>query len=140
MSKQHAYKINILGLSQGKHRFSFLINDAFFDNFEYSPVKKGDLETEVVLEKSDRLIDVQFKIEGNIELICDRSLKPFKEEVIVTEQIIFKYAEEYEEINETLVHIRHDEALVGALVTDRNGFGRKMTREIIRPKGSDLPF
>jgi hypothetical protein len=37
------FSIPFTGLKLGKHQFEYIINDAFFDEFEYSLVKKADL-------------------------------------------------------------------------------------------------
>ncbi len=109
MNLQNAYKVNILGLKQGKHEFEYHIGDAFFALFEHSLIEKGDLKVVVVLDKTDRLIDAHFSIKGTIELICDRTLRPFNQDINISEQIIFQYADKYEEMNESLVHIPHGE-------------------------------
>jgi len=45
------YRIPFSGLNAGKHNFEFDINKKFFDCYEHSIVKDGNLKAEVELQK-----------------------------------------------------------------------------------------
>ena len=60
------YSIPFTGLKLGKHQFDYVITDAFFDEFEYSLVKKADLKCEVELEKQETMLILNFHINGTI--------------------------------------------------------------------------
>lgn len=68
------YKIAHKGLSIGSHEFSFTIDDRFFSAFEGSEIQKGVAEITVNLEKQSSLVVLNFKIEGNVTVACDRCL------------------------------------------------------------------
>ncbi|MTI33599.1 YceD family protein [Xanthovirga aplysinae] len=105
MKAIHKFDINIFSLSNGKHEYTFEIDQAFFQLFEYSQVEKGNLKANIELDKSETLINVFFSINGTVELICDRSLEPFDYPIETENRIIFKYGQEAEEINEEMVII-----------------------------------
>jgi len=88
------YSIPYTGLKLGKHLFEFEINDNFFDEFEYSLVKKAQLKCTVELEKQETMLILNFHITGNLELNCDRCLAQFPEPVDIREQQIAKFSEE----------------------------------------------
>jgi len=88
------YSIPFTGLKLGKHRFEFAIADAFFDEFEYSLVKKANLQCIVELEKQETMIILNFLIKGNIDADCDRCLAKYPQQVDIREQQVAKLSEE----------------------------------------------
>ena len=88
------YSIPFTGLKLGKHQFEFIVNDAFFDEFEYSLVKKADLNCQVELDKQETMIILQFQITGTIDANCDRCLAQYPQVVDIREQQVAKFSEE----------------------------------------------
>jgi len=88
------YSIPFTGLALGTHRFEFDITDSFFEEFEYSLVKKGDLKCVVELEKQETMLILDFEINGTIKLNCDRCLSEYRQPVEICEQQIAKFTEE----------------------------------------------
>lgn len=103
-----AFAVDILGLKLGEHSFEYTIEDEFFTNFEYSPVSVGSLVADVKVEKTERMITFYFKIEGKIELVCDRSMDEFLFPVAVQKEVVFKYGEEEKELGEDVYQISWD--------------------------------
>ena len=83
------------------------IEDSFFQNFENSPIQKGEFNIHLVLDKSERLLQFQFEIVGKTSLTCDRSLDSFDYEINRKANIVFKYGEKYEEAAEDLIILEH---------------------------------
>jgi len=88
------YAIPFTGLKLGKHQFEFDVTDSFFDEFDYSLVKKANLKCAVELEKQETLIILNFHITGHIDLTCDRCLAPYPQMMDISEQQIAKFSEE----------------------------------------------
>jgi uncharacterized protein len=88
------YSIPFTGLKLGKHQFEFVVTDAFFDEFEYSLVKKANLKCQVELEKQETLIVLNFHITGTIDANCDRCLSQYPQPVDIREQQVAKFSEE----------------------------------------------
>jgi uncharacterized metal-binding protein YceD (DUF177 family) len=88
------YSIPFTGLKLGKHIFDYVITNAFFDEFEYSLVKKADLQCQVELEKQETMLILNFHISGTIGLNCDKCLAEFPQQVDVHEQQIAKFSDE----------------------------------------------
>lgn len=99
------FEVKITGLGAGHHTFTLPVTDAFFAQYPESLVQHGDLTATVDLEKSEMMILARFRIEGEVELISDRTLEPFREPIRVQEQIVYKFGEVAEEISEELVII-----------------------------------
>ncbi len=88
------YSIPFTGLALGTHLFEFDITDAFFDEFEYSLVKKADLKCKVELEKQETMLILDFNIIGTINANCDKCLSPYPQTLDIQEQQIAKFSDE----------------------------------------------
>ncbi|MCA5004497.1 YceD family protein [Sphingobacterium bovistauri] len=88
------YRIPFSGLAAGKHDFEFEINDKFFDCYEHSLVKKGNLTSNVSLQKQETMLIVNFTIDGTIKLNCDVCLTEFDAPVSFQERLIVKFVNE----------------------------------------------
>ncbi|MEO1049987.1 MAG: DUF177 domain-containing protein [Bacteroidota bacterium] len=102
------YVIDIYGLSDKVHDYSFEIDDKFFAVFDASLVEKGNLKVDVQLNKTVSFIEASFKIEGIVELTCDRSLDEFDYEISSENAVIFKFSDEEAEIDDKVVLILRD--------------------------------
>ncbi len=88
------YSIPFTGLKLGKHQFEFAVNDAFFDEFEYSLVKKATLNCHIELERQESMIILNFHITGTIDANCDRCLAQYPQYVDISEQQVIKFGDE----------------------------------------------
>ncbi|ACU06005.1 MULTISPECIES: YceD family protein [Pedobacter] len=88
------FSIPFTGLKIGKHQFDFEIDNSFFDAFEYSLVKKGNLKAEVELDKQETMLILHFRISGTIVLDCDKCLAEFGAPINIQERQIVKFAED----------------------------------------------
>jgi len=88
------YIIPFTGLKEGKHQFNFDVDKRFFDEFEYSLVKNGNLQVDLELDKQETMLILQFIIKGHIFLNCDVCLSDFPSMVDVKERQIVKFGED----------------------------------------------
>ena len=88
------FSIPFTGLKIGKHQFDFEIDNSFFDAFEYSLVKKGELKVDVELDKQETMLILRIHIAGTIKLDCDKCLSEFNAPLDITERQIVKFAED----------------------------------------------
>lgn len=94
MKSLQEYRIPFTGLKEGKHQFDFDIDERFFNEFEYSLVKRGKLKCELELDKQERMLILQFAISGNIFLNCDVCLSDFPTGIDVHERQIVKFSDD----------------------------------------------
>ena len=99
------FVIPYVGLSLGNHTFDFEVNNTFFEHFEYSEIKKGKIKIMVNLERQERMLVLGFKIEGSVEVTCDRCLDVFDHPVSGNEQLIVKFGNERLEESEDVLMI-----------------------------------
>lgn len=105
MKENRQYKIDIYGLKIGVHDFEFEFDRKLFENVEDSVIESGHGHIKVTLDKKETLISVDFKIEGVIELICDRSLESFDYPVDIEENLIIKFGEDFDDSRDDLLVI-----------------------------------
>ncbi len=100
MEKLKEFDIQIYKLSTKLHEFEFPVSDAFFSEFEGEIVESGKFLIKVNLDKRENMIEANVGFHGFINLICDRSLKPFEQIVDIEKKVLFKYGEEEAELEE----------------------------------------
>lgn len=108
MNPKNQFKLDVYKLSNKRHDYEFDINDKFFESFTDSFLQKGKLEAKLTLDKSESMIIADFVIKGSVELVCDRSLEEYDQEIDIEEQLIFKYGNEYAELSEDVITIPKD--------------------------------
>ncbi|MFH1005336.1 MAG: DUF177 domain-containing protein [Bacteroidota bacterium] len=66
------YIISFAGLKNGEHIFKFHICNSFFQERDYSEIKKANIIAHVTLLKEPDVFIFTFKLEGTINVFCDR--------------------------------------------------------------------
>lgn len=103
-----SFDIDIFKLANKEHAYEFTFDDRLFEAFDFSGVEKGKGEVKVLLTKSDTVISLKFSIQGDLRLICDRSLDEFDFPLHLTETILLKYGDHEEELGDNLFMIQKD--------------------------------
>lgn len=109
MKSPRNYSIPFTGLALGKHLFEFDITDDFFDEFEYSLVKKADLKCIVELEKQETMLILNFHIKGVIDATCDKCLSQYPQQLDIHEQQIAKFGEEEVSEDEEIITLNKND-------------------------------
>lgn len=97
--QQEALVIAIPRQSHASKEATFQLDGTFFRGFENSLVEHGQLAVRVKLDKSPRHIQLLFTIQGEVELICDRSLALFNYPICTEQVVHFKLGEENKELD-----------------------------------------
>jgi len=106
------FELPISNLKPGINAFKFEINDSFFSEFPESPLSVGAGKCDVQIDQKVNLLTIDFKIDVDIELICDRSLEKFVFPIKVAKTLIVKFGDHSEEIDENMVVVSWDERLI----------------------------
>jgi len=93
MNQLSKYRIVYQGLAAGRHNFKFDIDDKFFESLEYSEIKKGSLKVNVDLDKKSTFLELDFQIDGWVELTCDRCLEDYNQAVNFEGKLFVKFTE-----------------------------------------------
>jgi uncharacterized metal-binding protein YceD (DUF177 family) len=108
MSALKAFNISIARLADKRYPYRFEVDERFFATFPESPVKKGNLAADLDMDKSATMLQLHFRLEGEVELICDRSLEPFDFKVKKKENLILKFGDEPGELTDEIEIIARD--------------------------------
>ena len=77
----------------GSYTYDFKIGKEFFDAFEYSEIREGDLIVKVEMEKSETMMLFNFSVEGTLSLECDKCLEELQQPVARNYRQIFKFTD-----------------------------------------------
>ncbi len=109
MSGSKPCTIPYTSLKNGKYLYEFQLDNVFFEAYEYSIVKKGELLVNVTLEKNNALNVVHCEIKGLVQLECDRCLSEYPQKVKVSEKAYIKIGTEEEEIEDEVIFMDKNE-------------------------------
>ncbi|OFY04645.1 MAG: hypothetical protein A2W93_05295 [Bacteroidetes bacterium GWF2_43_63] len=87
------YIIHFTGLAAGMHDFSWNVDGKFFEADNYLGVTDASVQVNCKLQKSDRLMELDFSGEGTITLPCDRCLGPLELKINASRKVIVKESE-----------------------------------------------
>lgn len=108
MKDPKAFDIDIIGLKNKRYDFDFDGGNDFFALFEHSTVEKGKFRVHLQLDKSERMLQLDFSITGDIEVICDRSLDAFDYLLDIQQKHILKFGEQDQELTDEIEIISRD--------------------------------
>ena len=97
-----AYDIHIVGLDNKRYEYDFTSDNAFFAALEQELIKKGNVQTHLLLDKSETMIRLDFHIVGTVEQICDRSLDEYDEPVDTRQTMLLKFGDHNEELSDEI--------------------------------------
>lgn len=103
---QEITNFNLLfeGLKVGKHYFEYEVDKLFFANFDDVGILDAALSVNLELDKRETMMVGQFKIGGEIDVICDRCTADMQQTIRFEDQIVFKFSDEISE-DESLFNI-----------------------------------
>ncbi|PRP67726.1 YceD family protein [Nonlabens agnitus] len=103
------FKIAFAGLKQGKHEFSFELDNEFFESFGYDEFNSAAVIANVELDKRSTLMDLHLVGSGSINVNCDVTNEPFDMPVDATMDIVVKFGERFNDDNEDILILPHGE-------------------------------
>jgi len=102
------YTIPVQGLHNGHHQFDFQVDGAFFKHFEASPVRHGDVQVQMSLDKRPDMLILEFDIEGTVRTNCDRCLANIDLPISGEQRLLVKYSEEEDTGTDEVIFIHPD--------------------------------
>lgn len=108
MKKDSQFNLNIAKLADKTHHYAFELGPAFFAQFDQQLIQDGNLHVELNLTKTDRLLTLDFDINGTVRLICDRSLDEYDQPIHVQQQLLVRFGDQYAELDDNILQITPD--------------------------------
>ena len=103
------FTIPVSGLKEGRQSFNFEINKEFFEQFEESEIKSGMLAAVIDADKRPSHINLTIKIQGMVNISCDRCLGVFLHPVVCENRLLIKFGKTNDESDPDIISIPADE-------------------------------
>jgi uncharacterized protein len=84
------FMIPLSGLKEGRYTYDFNIGDKFFEQFEESEIKEGNLYANIEMDKKSSHFEIVFKITGSVKISCDRCLEMFLQPIECENRLLVK--------------------------------------------------
>lgn len=94
LRKTNDHSIQYTGLKLGIHEFKFELSEKFFEGFEYSEISGSEIQVEVILEKKNTMIILDFIVNGKAESLCDRCQEKVEIELTHKDRVFVKFGEQ----------------------------------------------
>ena len=105
MEPQRTYVIPYRGLKTGVHPFVFEIGATFFEAFPESRIHQAAVRVNLDFGREERMMQLDFRLEGTVEVPCDRCDQPMEVRISGQERLIVKFGETYDEPSEEVIII-----------------------------------
>lgn len=89
------------GLSLGDHKYNWVIDNKFFEQFENDEIEACKINIDLVLDKQERMMILAFTISGKLSFKCDRCLDELKYQINKEETVYVKFGEERDSDSES---------------------------------------
>ena len=103
------YIIQFVGLKEGNHSFDYVIENTFFDFFEYDEFNNANVKVAVELTKKATLLEFHFTVSGTVNVYCDLTNEPFDQPIQTDFDLVVKFGDEYNDENEEILIVPHGE-------------------------------
>ena len=97
------YIVKFAGLPVGTHEFEFDINGTFFEQFGDSEITEADLQVTIVLVKQNNVMQLEFEINGTVNLNCDRCLIAYDFPLETSETLVLRFGNPEDSNDEIMV-------------------------------------
>lgn len=104
MAKFSPFKIDLKSLPEGTNTYSYVLDQKFFDAIDHEDVRKGKVEVELTVKKTNEDFEFNFHLNGTVQIPCDRCLDEMDQEIDTDNRLIVKLGDEYlEETDEIII-------------------------------------
>ena len=101
--------IPISGLKEGHYLYDFEIGNEFFEDFEESEIKEGNLSASIELDKRSSHFDLIFKIKGEVRICCDRCLEMFLHPIECENRLLVKFGVKWDDNDPDMITVPAEE-------------------------------
>ncbi|QLG47245.1 YceD family protein [Costertonia aggregata] len=105
--KQKEFVIPFSGLKQGKHKFTYSIDNTFFESFGYNEFNGAAVDLNIVLNKTSTMLELDMRAKGTVNVNCDVTNEPFDLKTESSLELVVKFGEEYNDEDDEILIIPH---------------------------------
>lgn len=103
------FKIQFVGLKEGKHQFEYIIDNTFFESYPYDEILGSQISVKLDFVKKSTFLELDFSAEGLLNVACDLTNELYDEPVKTSMQLLVKFGDFYEDENEEVLIIPHSD-------------------------------
>ena len=100
MRKKDEFDIQLISLKAGIHIFDYTLLPSFFEQFDYPGWESSWVSVQTRMEKHETFFDIQLSGKGWVEVPCDRTGKRFRKEIHPKAELLVKYGDESNQLND----------------------------------------
>lgn len=78
MSRNDDTTVRFVGLKPGRYSYGFNLGKEFFERFKNEELCDGKVQVAAVLEKTERVMTIEFELSGEVTTTCDRCMGEMK--------------------------------------------------------------
>ena len=112
VKKDKRFEINLVRLENKTHDFKYEIDADFFGGLEQDLLEKGRVTVEVKMDKREALVEMDMKFSGDVELVCDRSLKTFDYPMNFETRFFLKFGDTHKELDDNMIQVSYDDPVI----------------------------
>lgn len=89
-TKKGNYIVDVKALNLGDNNLKFRVSESFFAQTENAEIRDGDVVVDLLIKKHEKTLELNFQIEGKVEVLCDRCLEWFYIPISFTDELLIK--------------------------------------------------
>lgn len=101
-----------MSLALGKHEFNYKVDSSLFEAQGMSDFDNVDCSVLVYLEKQERLMKLDFEIDGFVSTLCDRCGEDLQIDLSTENNLVIRFAEESDFTDDEVVFLNESESSV----------------------------
>ena len=75
--KRENYVLRLSGIDLGNHKYSMVCDKSFFELTGIEEIENGNINVLIEMEKSEKMLSLNFHFKGEITVVCARCLELF---------------------------------------------------------------
>lgn len=99
-----------MSLALGKHEFTHKVDSSLFEAQGVSDFDNVDCTVIVHLEKQERLLNLDFEIDGHVKTLCDRCGEDLQIELSTESNLVVRFAEESDFTDDEVIFLNENES------------------------------
>lgn len=109
MSQKRPYHISFSGLAQEKYQFQFVVDNAFFYDFDYTEFIDAEAIVEVSLVKQNTILKLSLSATGSVTVNCDLTNQTYNQPISGKLDFLVKFGTQFNNENEDILIIPYNQ-------------------------------
>ncbi len=101
------FNIVFSGLKLGEHEFSYELSREFFEEYGFEEFLDQRLSVKASMKKSNTMLEFEFSLSGEVEVLCDILSEPFWMPVSNDFTLLVKFGEEFNDEDDEVLILPH---------------------------------